>query len=182
LKVIGIQSSPNIDGLTSKTAQAVLRGFGAEGGETELVNLNEMGLEHCIACDNGWGRCRREGTCILEDRFQELREKVEEADALVFSTPVYWHDISESAKAFLDRLRRCETHSGFRNLAGKRAIGIASAGGSGNGAARALYLLEDYLKRLGFDVFDLVTITQKNKGHKLGMLEEAGRRLNQQTA
>lgn len=45
---------------------------------------------------------------------------------------------------------------GFKTFMGKKAIRIASAGGSGKGAVRALYNLEDYLRRLGFDIFDLV--------------------------
>jgi len=177
MKVVAIQSSPNLDGLTASLARAVLKGVAAEGGETELVQLNRLELKPCIACDGGWGKCRSEGVCILEDDFQALREKIDEADALVFATPVYWHDLSESAKVFLDRLRRCETHGDFKAFASKRAIGIASAGGSGRGAVRALYNLEDYLRRLGFEIFDLVPVTRVSKDHKLGMLEHVGRRL-----
>ena len=109
--------------------------------------------------------------------FESLREKIYEADALVFATPVYWHDLSESAKIFLDRLRRCENLNDFKTFTGKKAIGIASAGGSGRGAVRALYNLEDYLRRLGFEIFDLVPVTRFSKDHKLEMLEKAGRRL-----
>ena len=58
--------------------------------------------------------------------------------------------------------------------------GITAAGGSGNGAARALYNLEDYLKRVGFEIFDLVPVTKFSKDHKLPMLEAAGRRLAEQ--
>jgi len=177
MRVAAIQSSPNLDGLTSSLAQAVLKGVEAEGGDTELIHLNGMEMKPCIACENGWGICRREGVCILEDDFESLREKINEADALVFATPVYWHDLSESAKVFLDRLRRCETFSGFKTFTGKKAVGIASAGGSGRGAARALYNLEDYLRRLGFEIFDLVPVTRFSKDHKLEMLEKAGRRL-----
>ena len=177
MRVVAIQSSPNLDGLTSSLAKAVLRGVEAEGGETELIHLNRLEMKPCIACENGWGICRREGVCILEDDFESLREKINEADALVFATPVYWHDLSESAKIFLDRLRRCETFSGFETFTGKKTIGIASAGGSGRGAVRALYNLEDYLRRLGFEIFDLVPVTRFSKDHKLEMLEKAGRRL-----
>ena len=46
-----------------------------------------------------------------------------------------------------------------------------------SGAARALYNLEDYLKRVGFEIFDLVPVTRFSKDHKLPMLEAAGRRL-----
>ncbi len=177
MNVIAIQSSPNLDGLTCSLVQAFLKGVEAEGGETELVNLNKLDIKSCIACDRGWGKCRSEGMCILEDDFESLRRKIVRADALVFATPVYWHDLSESAKRFLDRLRRCESMSGFKTFKGKKAIGIASAGGSGKGAARALYNLEDYLRRLEFDIFDLVTVTQTSKDHKLEMLEKAGRNL-----
>ncbi len=117
------------------------------------------------------------GRASYEDNFQALRDKINDADALVFATPVYWHDLSESAKIFLDRLRRCEVYGDFKNFNGKKAFGIASAGGSGSGAVKALLNLEDYLRRVGFEIFDLVTVTQKSKAHKLEMLEKAGVRL-----
>ena len=177
MKVLAIQSSPNHDGLTATTAKQLLKGAEFKGHQVELIHLNDHVIKKCKACDGGWGQCRREGTCVLEDEFQAIREKIDGSDALVFATPVYWHDLSESAKTFLDRLRRVENHSGFERYKNKLSVGIASAGGSGNGAARALYLLEEYLKRIGFKTFDLVTITQVNKGHKLPMLEEAGKRL-----
>ena len=146
------------------------------GGEAELIHLNKMDIKTCIACDRGWGQCRG-GDCILEDDFEKIRRKIGESDAVVFATPVYFGDLSESAKAFLDRLRRCEAFSGRGTCKGKRAIGIASAGGSGGGAARALLNLEDYLKRIGFEVFDLVPVTRFSKDHKIPMLEAAGGRL-----
>jgi multimeric flavodoxin WrbA len=177
MKVIAIQSSPNLKGLTSSLAQAVLNGVKDEGGETELIHLNQLNLKPCTACDKGWGKCRNEGICILDDDFQGLIDKIKKSDALVFATPVYWHDLSESAKIFLDRLRRCETGADFKTFAGKKAIGIASAGGSGRGAVRALYNLEDYLRRLEFDIFDLVPVTKFSKDYKLEMLEKVGRRL-----
>ncbi len=176
MKCLAIQSSPNHGGLTSTLAQAVLKGFEAGGGEAELIHLNELDVKTCIACDRGWGQCRG-GDCILEDDFEKIRQKIGDSDALVFATPVYFGDLSESAKAFLDRLRRCEAFSGRGTCKGKRAIGIASAGGSGGGAARALLNLEDYLRRVGFEVFDLVPVTKFSKDHKLPMLEAAGGRL-----
>lgn len=178
MKVIAIQSSANPDGLTASLAQAVLKGVRDNGGKTELVHLNQLSLRPCIACDKGWGMCRDEGVCVLEDDFKDLAEKLGKSGAVVFATPVYFNDLSESARIFLDRLRRCERGVGFKTFAGKKAIGIASAGGSGRGAVHALYNLEHYLRRLEFDIFDLVTVTRFSKDHKLEMLEKAGRRLS----
>jgi multimeric flavodoxin WrbA len=178
MKCLAIQSSPNTDGLTASSAQAVLNGFKAEGGDVELIHLNQMDIGPCLACEKGWGTCRN-GDCIQDDNLDLLRGKIAEADVLVFATPVYFHDLSESAKRFLDRLRRMEAFSGRDTCVGTRALGVAAAGGSGNGAARALYNLEDYLKRLGLEIVDLVTLTRFSKDHKLPMLEYAGRRLAQ---
>lgn len=177
MKVIAIQSSSNSDGLTASLAQAVLKGVETEGGEAELIHLNKLTIKQCVACDRGWGRCRETGNCILEDDFEYLRKKIAEADAFVFATPVYFGDLSESAKTFLDRLRRCEAFSGRKTFAGKKAIGIASAGGGGGGAVRALSNLETYLRILNFQVFDLVPVTRLSKDHILPMLEEAGKRI-----
>ena len=138
----------------------------------ELIHLNHMDIKPCKACERGWGQCH-EGECIQKDDL----ETIWEADAFV--SPVYWHDLSESAKKFLDRLRRVETFSGRDTFVGTKTIGVAAAGGSGNGAARALYNLEDYLKRVGLELVDLVTITKFSREHKLPMLEHAGKRLAQ---
>ena len=178
MKCLAIQSSPNTDGLTAAAAQAVLDGFASEGGDVELIHLNQMDVKPCKACERGWGQCR-EGECIQEDDLENLRGKIKEADAFVFVTPVYWHDLSESAKKFLDRIRRVETFSGRDTFVGTKTIGVTAAGGSGNGAARALYNLEDILKRVGLELVDLVTITKFSRDHKLPMLEHAGKRLAQ---
>ncbi|MBN1672141.1 MAG: flavodoxin family protein [Kiritimatiellae bacterium] len=177
MNVLAIQTSPNQDGLTAETAKRALAGAAAAGHETELVELNRIGIEKCRACDRGWGPCRTEGTCIIRDDFAGVIDKILAADALVFAMPVYWWDISESAKTFLDRMRRVETGHGFKRYTEKLCLGIACAGGSGNGAARALYLLEEYLKRMGFKIHDLVPVTQRNRTYKLPMLEQAGRAL-----
>lgn len=176
MKCLAIQSSPNKDGLTANLAQMVLDGFSDEGGEVELIHLNHMDVQPCKACENGWGECR-DGDCILVDDFQSIRDKIGEADALVFATPVYFGDLSESAKRFLDRLRRAEAFSGRGTCYGKRFIGVAAAGGSGNGAVRALGILEYYFKRLGCEIVDLVPVTKYSEDHKFRMLLNVGKGL-----
>ena len=178
MKVIGIQSSPNEDGLTSRLAGAVLRGAEAAGVGVELLHLSKLDIGACLACERGWGTCRTEGKCVQDDDLQNLRDEVGAADALVFSTPVYFGGLSESAKCLLDRWRRCEV--GKRDsspLRGKRAIGISAAGGSGGGAVSALRELEGYLRWFQFTIFDLVPVTRLNAEYKMKMLEAAGRNL-----
>jgi len=181
MKVVAVQSSPNVDGLTCQLARAVLEGAESDGAETELIHLNKLKIESCMAHDQGWGTCRSEGKCMIQDDFQNLREKINRADALVFSTPVYFGDLSESAKRFFDRWRRCEIYNREASpLKGKPVIGIAAAGGSGGGAVNALHNLETYLRWLQFTIFDLVPVTRTTKEHKLDMLKAAGKRVASQ--
>lgn len=175
MKVIAVQASPNLEGLTSSLAQAALDGAKTAGAEVELVHLNRLDIGSCHVCGDGWGRCREEGLCVQNDQFQMLRDQINEADALVFATPVYFHDISETAQNFLDRWRRCEwPHEDKTVLKNKPVIGIASAGGSGGGAVRGLAELEQYLLWLRMPVFDLVPVTRFNKEWRLHGLKAAG--------
>ena len=176
MKCLAIQTSPNKAGLTATLAEKALEGYRSQGGDVELIHLNHMNIKPCIVCENGWGQCRG-GDCILVDDFQGIREKMGGTDAIVFVSPVYFGDLSESARRFLDRLRRTEAFSGRDTCRGKRFIGVAAAGGSGNGAARALGELEYYFKRLGCEIVDLIPVTKFSKEHKLPMLMEAGIRL-----
>jgi len=178
MKIIGLQASPNEDGLTAQILKAALEGSMQAGAETELVPIRSLNIAACLACENGWGICRTEGRCIQEDDFELVRQKLSGADAFIISTPVYFGEVSEVTKSFLDRLRRCEWPLGERSLLkGKPALGIAAAGGSGGGAVSALLMLERYLQYLRCRVFDLLTVTQRSKTYQLQAARMAGKLL-----
>ena len=80
---------------------------------------------------------------------------------------------TEHMKAFIDRLRRCETgHNGF--LAQKRCILIACAGGTGLGAVECLYNMEEALKHMGMRAYDRIPVIRYNRDYMLPALEQAG--------
>ena len=116
MKAMIVSGSRNPQGRTAQAADALIEGLAAEGVEVEKVFLVEAAIERCRQCDeNGWGTCRPEGYCVIEDDFAALVEKLKAADAAVFATPVYFGELSESTRTFLDRLRRIT-----RNDAGKK--------------------------------------------------------------
>ena len=174
MRVVILQSSPNQNGLTAACAAAAAEGARAAGAEVDDVRLNDAGIGLCKACDDGWGICRTEHRCSQDDGFNALHARVAAADALIIVTPVYWGEPSETAKAFLDRLRRCEAPRGEESaLAGKWVLAVAAAGGSGNGTLTCLSSLERLLFHVRARPFDLIGITRRSREYKLEAIRRA---------
>jgi multimeric flavodoxin WrbA len=168
-----VWASPNQDGLTASAKDRILDGIAAAGFESEVIHLNEFGIQSCLACEDGYGICRSEGKCIIEDGFAQVYDRLAAAEGIVFVTPVYWHDLAECLKSYLDRLRRCETkHNHF--LKDKECLLVACAGGSGNGVIECLDHLEITLNHMGMVALDRLPVIQFNKGYLLPALSSAG--------
>ena len=174
MKVLVIHSSPNRDGLTAACAAAAAAGAREAGAEVEEVRLNDLDVGMCQACDNGWGTCLKEHECQVEDDFQALHARICAADALVLVTPVYWGEMSESAKALTDRLRRCEaTRTDESCLAGKPVLAVAAAGGSGGGMITCLLSMERWVQHLRASTWDLLPVNRWSREYKLTAIRSA---------
>jgi NAD(P)H-dependent FMN reductase len=184
--ILILSGSRNRRGQTARAIDALARGVAAAGGSTEAVFLTVMKLERCRQCEkDGWGLCRDESRCIIEDDFAGIVEKLEAADLVVFATPVYFSDLSESMRAFLDRFRRirfpqimaARSHrpTPFTPPARLPAVGICCAGGSGNGTANCAANLERILQSCGLDLVDMILTRRQNIEAKLPLLEMTGR-------
>ena len=177
MKIILLMSSPKKDGLTAACARAAARGIRSMGGEVEQVRLNDLNIGKCQACDEGWGTCKPEHRCQVEDDFQALHGRMAGADGLVLVTPVYWGDASESAKAFTDRLRRCEAtqERGQSRLFDKPVLAVAAAGGTGNGMITCLLNLERWIQHVQARTFDLIPVNRWSRAYKLAAIRAAGK-------
>lgn len=177
MTVLAILGSRNPKGQTARAVEALLQGTRDQGSQGEQIFLPEMKIERCRQCEeNGWGDCRKEGHCIIQDNFTSIVDKLKNADAAVFATPVYFSNLSESMRAFLDRLRRTCTHdSGKEKITNKPAMGICVAGGGGGGAPACTVSLEKCLSRCGFDVVDMVPVRRQNLDMKLSILKATGK-------
>jgi multimeric flavodoxin WrbA len=170
-----ISGSRNPEGRTARCANAIAKGLAKSGGTSELVFLPTLKLERCRQCDpDGWGVCRREGFCVIKDDFASLVEKLKAADVAVFLNPVYFRDLAESMRSFLDRVRRLNFMQPNRPMNGKTALGVCLAGGGGGGSPSAGYILENVLQMCGFDVVDMVNVRRQNFDIKLPILEMTG--------
>ena len=176
MKTLIILGSRNPEGQTATAAKAMRAGLESVGADVSMVFLPPLEIERCRQCDNdGWGLCRQEGRCVIEDDLAEVVDQIRESDAVVFATPVYFGDLSESLRAFLDRLRRIARHkNGKAGVAGKPAVGICVAGGGGGGAPNCTVSMERVLHHIRFDVVDMVPARRQNLTMKTEVLEVVG--------
>jgi multimeric flavodoxin WrbA len=176
MKILVYSSSPNTDGLTAACARAALNGIQEAGSQGEHIRLNDLSIGACSACNDGWGTCRPDHLCEVLDDFQKLHDYTLTANAYVFVTPVYWGDLSESMKAFTDRLRRCEATRGSESgLADKPVLVVAAAGGSGNGTLTCLYSLERWIEHVRARKWDFIPVNRWNRAYKLHTIQAAAR-------
>ena len=101
MKVLLINGSPRREGNTFIALSEVARTLRDEGIGAEIVSIGTRAVQGCIAC----GKCAELGRCVFIDAlYDEAREKLAGADALVVGSPVYYAGPNGSLCALLDRL------------------------------------------------------------------------------
>ena len=73
------------------------------GIETEILNLSDYEIKHCIGDDEN---CIRNGKCSQKDDMQTLMQKIMDSDGVVLGSPVYLNGASSRFKAFADRTNK----------------------------------------------------------------------------
>lgn len=101
MKVIGISGSPRRKGNTEILLDKVLEGALSYGAHTEKIILNELDFRPCQEC----GSCRKDGSCPIKDDMVLVRKKIEEADCIVVSSPVFFCNVSAQLKSMIDRFQ-----------------------------------------------------------------------------
>ena len=75
------------------------RGALEAGHEVEKINLGAKKINYCLGC----GVCNATGKCVQKDDMAEMIAKVQNADTIIFATPIYYYEMSGQLKTFLDR-------------------------------------------------------------------------------
>jgi len=99
MKTLILTGSPRKKGHTVRMAEYLKERL---NGEVEIISLdNRTDIRPCRDCRY----CFSHAKCSIEDPMQEIYQKLDEADRIVFAAPVYFYNIPGSMKAVLDRLQ-----------------------------------------------------------------------------
>ena len=125
MKILAIHGSPRtLRSTTRQLATHVLAGAAEAGAETEMIDLCDLRITPCTACEG----CLFNGICVFDDDMPALVDRMKEADGIIFASPVYIDNVSGQMKLFFDRLADA-IH--YQVLHGKYGCSVASTHTSG---------------------------------------------------
>ncbi len=136
VRVLGINASTRTHGRTAYLLEETLAAARAAGARTERVDLVRLNIPYCAAnYSEDPASCGPEN-CVRGpfDDWGRLSQRMLEADALVFATPVYWFAPSARMKTLVERMTSLENKGLL--LAGKPYALLAAA--EEDGAAQAM--------------------------------------------
>lgn len=100
-----------------------------DGEVTEFLLPRDFG-SFCIGCTNCFKKS--ETLCPHYEKLQPITEALDNADVIIFASPVYVYHVTGSMKAFLDHYGyRWLVHRPEEKMFGKQAVCISTAAGGG---------------------------------------------------
>ena len=100
MNILILQGSPNKDGSTAMLCDEFTQGALTAGHKVERVDVAYADVAPCTGCVAcGYGAA----PCVQHDGMQRLRQKILQADMLVFATPLYYYSMSAQLKIVIDR-------------------------------------------------------------------------------
>ncbi|MCK5170464.1 MAG: flavodoxin family protein [Bacteroidales bacterium] len=152
-KVLVLDGSTRKLGNTSILLQHFVNGAKNNTEDIEQVQAKDIDIKYC----NGCLRCNLIKRCsIRDDDWEDLSQKIDEADVLVFASPIYFHYLTAPLKNIIDRFRSfvhvqiTETgliHTPFKEW-NKDFVLLLSMGSSDDKDAQPVIDLFEYMKEV----------------------------------
>ena len=101
--ILAFNGSPRVKGNTAAMLQAALDGAASTGAETRLIQLYHMNYKGCVSCFSCKLKKGRHGHCAMKDELSPVLEMMEEADALIFGSPIYYNNVTPELLALEHR-------------------------------------------------------------------------------
>ena len=103
MKIVGICASPRKNGNTDILLEKVLEGAKAQGAETEKIVLSDLKI--LPVSEKEYETVAEDGFSVVQDDMNAVFRKIEESDALVMASPIFFGSISAQAKIMIDRFQ-----------------------------------------------------------------------------
>lgn len=100
-KIVVITGSPRKNGNSFAMTDAFIKAAQGKGHTVTRFDAAMMNVGGCHACET----CYKTGeACSFNDNFNIIAPYILEADAVVFTMPVYWYSIPAQIKGVIDKI------------------------------------------------------------------------------
>lgn len=100
-KVVVITGSPRKNGNSFAMTDAFIKAAEAKGHTVTRFDAALQKVGGCHACETCFGTGK---ACSFDDDFNLIAPAIEEADVIVFTTPLYWYSFPAQIKGVIDRI------------------------------------------------------------------------------
>jgi len=115
MKIVVITGSPRKNGNSFAMTDAFIREAESRGHTVQRFDAAFLRIGGCHACQT----CFQTGkACSFDDDFNRIAPALLEADAVVYTMPVYWYSIPAQIKGVIDRIFSLVI--GGKEVAGKK--------------------------------------------------------------
>ena len=113
-KIVVITGSPRKNGNSFAMTDAFIKAAEEKGHTVTRFDAALKNVGGCRACETCFSTGK---ACTFDDDFNTIAPAILEADAIVFTTPVYWYSIPAQIKGVIDRVFSLVV--GGKDIAGK---------------------------------------------------------------
>lgn len=144
-KILILTGSIRKNGNSNALAEAFAKGARDVGHSVKTIESARLHIEGCKVCN----QCYQNGkACTQEDDFNKVAPYVEDADVVVFATPIYWFSFPAKLKALIDKFYAFCVAS--KDVSEKSCVllacGEAVDAVTPDGILLSYHLIADYLK------------------------------------
>ena len=115
MKIVVITGSPRRGGNSFAMTDAFVAAAEARGHSVQRFDAALMKIGGCRACETCYSTGK---ACTFDDDFNTIAPAILEADAVVYSMPLYWYSIPAQIKGVIDRIYSLVV--GGKEVAGKK--------------------------------------------------------------
>ena len=101
MKIAVFNGSPRKEN-TFAMIQAFREGAEAAGHEVEEYQVGRMKIAGCLGCE--YCHTKGQGNCVQKDDFEKILPAYQEADMIVFASPIYYFSMTAQMEAAIQRV------------------------------------------------------------------------------
>ena len=120
MRILVLNGSPRPNGNTAAMTAAFTAGAMAVGHRVDVINICRKNIHGCLGCE--FCHTKGNGNCIQNDDMQEIYPLLEQAEMLVFCSPLYWYNFSGHIKCAMDRMYPYSRKNRLRDMKVKEAM------------------------------------------------------------